>query len=108
MGKKRKRKEYNNKGELIFEGEYKYGWRYNGKGKEYNYEYELIFEGEYENGIKWNGKSYNYNYDNFKLEQEYINGNLIIEKLYNSDGNLLSDTKNGLTKEYYYNDKLKY
>ena len=38
-------KEYNNLGELIFEGEYVEGKR-NGKGKEYDKFGKLIFEGE--------------------------------------------------------------
>ena len=46
---KRKVKEYNNEGKLIFEGEYLNGKR-NGKGKEYDYKGNLIFEGEYLNG----------------------------------------------------------
>ena len=69
---------------------------------------DLIFEGEYLNGKRWNGKIYNeknrilyelkegkgylkkYNYDNkLKFEGEYINGK-----------------KNGKGKEYYDNDKL--
>ena len=63
-----KGKEYNDDGELKFEGEYLNGKRWNGKGfnivrnkileiingegkgKEYNYEGRLIFEGEYLNG----------------------------------------------------------
>ena len=51
-------KEYNDKGKLIFEGEYVNGEK-NGKGKEYNYEGKLIFEGEYLNG-KRNGKGKEY------------------------------------------------
>ena len=47
-----KGKEYNFKGELLFEGEYLNGKRWNGKGKEYNWNDELIFEGEYLNGKK--------------------------------------------------------
>ena len=39
-------KEYNNSGNLIFEGEYLYGLR-NGKGKEYDNDGKLLFEGEY-------------------------------------------------------------
>ena len=44
-----KGKEYNKKGELIFEGEYLNGKR-NGKGKEYEDDGVLKFEGEYLNG----------------------------------------------------------
>ena len=46
-----------NEGKLKFEGEYKNGER-NGKGKEYDRNNDLIFEGEYFYGIKWNGKGY--------------------------------------------------
>ena len=50
-------KEYNDDGDLIFEGEYKDGKRF--KGKEYNKYGELIFEGEYKNEERWNGKAFN-------------------------------------------------
>ena len=52
-------KEYNNSGNLIFEGEYLNGLR-NGKGKEYNYDGKLLFKGEYLNGKKWNGNGQEY------------------------------------------------
>ena len=39
-------------GELVYEGEYKNGERWNGKGKEYDYFGKLIYEGEYLNGEK--------------------------------------------------------
>ena len=41
--------EYSKYYKLIFEGEYKDGKKWNGKGKEYNYG-KLIFEGEYKDG----------------------------------------------------------
>jgi len=47
-----KGKEYNNKGDLIYKGEYLNRKRWNGKGKEYNNDGKLIFEGEYLNGEK--------------------------------------------------------
>ena len=51
-------KEYNDNGELLFEGEYLNGKR-NGKGKEYYWDTgKLIFEGEYLNDKKWKGKGY--------------------------------------------------
>ena len=54
-----KGKEYDNDGNLIFEGEFIKGKRFNGKEKEYDYRCKLIFEGEYltgkRNGI---GKKY--------------------------------------------------
>ena len=66
-------KEYNDKGILIFEGEYLNGEK-NGKVKEYNDEGKLIFEGEYLNGKKnGSGKEY-YDNGNFKFDGEYLNG----------------------------------
>ena len=57
-GHKYKGKEYNDEGELIFEGEYdEQNKKY--KGKEYEKKYDgnkLIFEGEFKDGIKWNGE----------------------------------------------------
>ena len=50
----------------------------NGKCKEYDYfTGNLIFEGEYLNGDKWNGKIKEYN-DTGELlsERDYINGKL--------------------------------
>ena len=48
------------------------------KGKEYDYKTgELIFEGEYLNGIKWNGKGkFYYNNDDLIKKGEIINGEL--------------------------------
>ena len=43
--------EYDNNGQLRYEGEYLNGKR-NGKGKEYDYGGNLIFEGEYLNGLR--------------------------------------------------------
>ena len=85
-------KEFNKFGNLLFEGEYKNGLKWdgigydgdnnivyelnNGKGyvKEYNHYNKLVFEGEYINGQK-NGKGKEYNWDNsIKFEGEYFNG----------------------------------
>ena len=70
-------KEYDDKGELIFEGVYINGKRH-GKGKEYNYNKGgrfLIFEGEYINGKRWNGKGKEYQFDGkLRFEGEYKNG----------------------------------
>ena len=52
-GKKIKTKEYDDEGDLIFEGDYLYKYR-NGKGKEYYKDKSLLFEGDYING-KRNG-----------------------------------------------------
>ena len=66
-------KEYNDYGELRFEGEYLNGER-NGKGKEYNYNGKLQFDGEYLNGER-NGKGKEYYKDGkLKFEGEYKNG----------------------------------
>ena len=48
-GKGNNIKEYHND-ELIFEGEYLNGKKWNGNGKEYSFYGELIFEGEYLKG----------------------------------------------------------
>ena len=70
-------KEYNEDGELKFEGEYLNGKR-NGKGKEYNFYGELIYEGEYLNGQR-NGKGKEYDkYGKLIYEGEYLNGKRII------------------------------
>ena len=55
---------------MIFEGE-SINSKVNGKGKEYYYNGNLIFEGEYLNGRKWNGKGYDINNN---LEYELKNG----------------------------------
>ena len=52
-------------GHKIFEGIYKNGIKWNGKGKEYNKNIKLTFEGEYKNGIKIG-----------KITEYYDNGNL--------------------------------
>ena len=58
----------------IFEGEYLDGIR-NGKGKEYDYYGQLLFEGEYLNGKRWNGKEKVYNdVGELLFEGEYLNG----------------------------------
>ena len=68
-----KGEEYDNKGNLIFEGEYLNGKR-NGGGKEYDDKGNLIFEGRYKNG-KRNGKGKEYdNVGNLKFEVDYKNG----------------------------------
>jgi len=65
-----------------FEGEYKGGIKYNGKGKEYNHWNKLIFEGEYKGGKKYKGKEYN-NYDELVFEGEYKEGKKYKGKEYN-------------------------
>ena len=66
-----KGKEYYFNGNLRFEGDYLNGKR-NGKWKEYyNDCQKIIFEGEYKNGLRWNGKGY----DNNNVVYELKNGN---------------------------------
>ena len=77
-----KGKEYNNKGVVIFEGEFKKGKKWNGnniengKGymKEYNKNNTIIYEGEYVDGERnGKGKEYNY-YGGLLFEGEYLYG----------------------------------
>ena len=44
---------------FIYEGEFKNGQK-SGKCKEYDIDHEIIFEGDYLNGKKWNGKGKDY------------------------------------------------
>ena len=84
------------------------GRRWKVKGKEYNENGQLIYNGSYLNCIKWEGKIEEYeegkiifegNYKGGKLDgifKEYKGGILIIEGIY-KDGK-----KNGEIKEYDY------
>ena len=72
MDKKMVIKEFNEEGELIFEGEYLKGER-NGKGIEYNKDGQIIFEGEYLKGER-NGKGI-----------EYYHGKIIYEGIYKNN-----------------------
>ena len=103
-----KGKEYNNKGEIIFEGEYYKGLRWNGKGKEYDNKGEIIFEGEYYKGLRWNGKGiekYNDNVyddnDEIIFEGEYYKGLRWNGKVYDYEDNKIfeSEYKNGIKSE---------
>ena len=105
-----KGKEYYYDGVLRFEGEYLNGKR-NGKGKEYHYYgHNIFFEGEYKNGLRWNGKGYD-NKNNIIYELKNGNGYV---KEYNYKGKLkfegeyLNGKKNGKGKEYHYNGKLEF
>ena len=75
-----------NKGEVVFEGEYRKGQKWKGKGKEFYFNRKLKYEGEYLNGKKWNGKGYS------------------------KDGDLIYELKNGSgkIKEYNYNGVLEF
>ena len=97
-----KGKEYDNYGNLIYEGEYLNGKR-NGKGKEYDSIRHLIFEGEYLKGKKWNGKGYD---ENNNIIYELHNGNGKVKEYYNNgqlefEGEYLNGIRNGKGKEYY-------
>ena len=71
--------EYDNDGNLVYEGEYKNGKR-NGKGKEFYKKDSIKFEGEYFNDKKWNGKLYEYDiYDDKKI-YEIKNGKGLIKE----------------------------
>ena len=65
---------------FIYEGEFKNGKK-NGKCKEYDIDHELIFEGEYLDGQKWNGKGKEYfcgyNCGKLTFDGEYLNGKTI-------------------------------
>ena len=108
-----KGKEFNNEGDLIFEGEYLNGER-NGNGKEYNGYNIIIFEGQYKNG-KRNGKGKEYNNDGYLIYDRYfLNGEKHDGKreeyYYNGiikfKGEYLNGKKNGKVQEYNENGKL--
>ena len=61
---------YNQKGELIFEGEFLYGKKIKGKAFIHGI---LEYEGEYLYDGKWNGKGYDKN-GNIIYEGEYLKG----------------------------------
>ena len=70
-------------GELIYEGEYLNDKR-NGKGKEYNKSKTFIFEGEFYNDLKWTGTAYNNGGILYKLKNGKCNS--IVELI--NDGSL--------------------
>jgi len=76
-GSNPKGKEYDEEGDLIFEGEYYYGKRWKGHGKEYKNN-NIIFEGEYKNGQRWKGKGQEFDFEgNLIFEGEYKKGKKI-------------------------------
>ena len=97
-GKKIK-KEYDEKGNIKFEGEYLDGKR-NGKCKVYYSNGALKFEGEYLNGKKWNGIVYDKN-NNFLYELKDGTGHVIKKTFV---GEYLNGEKNGKGKEYLKSD----
>ena len=103
MEKKWTWKEYDNYGQLTFEGEYFNGERH-GKGKEFYNNGKLAFEGEYLNGKKWNGKGYNIKNE---LIFEIKDGKGYIKDYDDDDklifkGEYLNGKRNGKGKEYDY------
>ena len=69
-----KGKEYDDSGDLIYDGEYLKGER-NGHGKEYLFG-ELQYEGEYKNGKRWCGRGKYYNNENLVFQGEYRDGKI--------------------------------
>ena len=119
-GEKKKGKEYNYDGELVYEGEYLNGKR-NGKGKLYYSNKKLKYEGDLIDGKK-HGKGIEYDKNHtFKYEGEYVNGkkhgygkeyylinnNISGEYYLKFEGKYLNNDK-FKGKEYYNNGKLKY
>ena len=100
-------KEYNFCGELEYEGEFREGERI-GLGKEYNQD-EIIFEGEFLNGKRWNGIIKECNRNELVYEGEYKNGEKDgkgkeYEKYSNRliyEGTYLIGKRHGEGKEYY-------
>ena len=106
----------------------------NGECKEYYDDGKLKFEGIFKRGKKWDGKGFNekgneeytikngtgkfkeyYNNNNLMIEGEYVNGqrNGKIKEYYEfsklkSEGEYLNGEKNGKFKEYYDNLNLKF
>ena len=114
---KNKGKEYEYNDKLLYEGEFLNGERY-GKGKEYENNH-IIFEGEYLNGKKWKEKVkiYKKEYDpyfddyNYSLlrEEQFLNGERFY-KITDINDKELHDFNNinGIIKEYYDENKLKF
>ena len=94
-----KGKEYYPNRHLKFEGEYLNGKRY-GQGKEYSIDSKLIFDGEYINGLRLKGKEY-YK-DKLEYEGEFLYNRQWDGKLYDENGNIISEIKNGngIAKEF--------
>ena len=85
-------KEYNEEGNLIFDGGYLNGKR-NGKGKEYDSNGRIKFEGEYLNGEKCNGIEH----IRGKLEYdiEYKNCKKWNSKIYDNNGKIIYELIDG-------------
>ena len=95
-------------GFLIYEGIYLNGER-NGKGKDYEIKGNIIFEGEYSNGKKWEGKIFdiqNNNIHELKNGKGFIkeycydeNNKVITNQLY--EGEYSNGLKNEKGKVYF-------
>ena len=83
--------EFNFKGYLLFEGEYKNGFKYS--GIEYNSNKNKIYEGKYKNNLRWTGEFYTPDQTN---KSEIKEGNGKIEE-YDKNGELTfkGELKNG-------------
>ena len=105
-GKRKKGKEYNYDGKIIYEGDYLNDQR-NGKGKIYYKNDKLKYEGEFMNGLK-NGKGvlYNRNHD-IKYEGEILNGKKNgkgkVYKIYNNYSIYNTEYKSILYEDNKYN-----
>ena len=97
-------RKYDHEGNLLFEGDFVDVIK-TGKGKQYNNKRELIFEGEYLYGEKIKGKAYL----NGRLEYqgEYLNKRKYNGKGYNEKIYELNNDK-GTVKEYYDNGELEF
>ena len=90
-----------------FEGEF-FKEKKNGKGKEQYYFTNILFEGEYLNGKKWQGKEYD---KDGKIIYELIQGNGKVREYYNDgtlkfEGEYLNGFKTGKGKEWDRHSKL--
>ena len=109
-------KEYNEDGDLIFEGNYKNGVKY-GKGKEYIDGLKILYEGTYYNGKRSKGKGKEFNLSGgLKYEGEYLEGLWHGRgKEYENNGELSFEGQffkgkrwNGYGKEFYKLGKIEY
>ena len=92
----------------LTKSEYRNGER-NGKGKEYDIIDIIKFEGEYRYGKKWNGKGYDIKYN---IVYELINGNGYVEEYLLFQlifgGEYRNGERNGKGKEYHLDGTLKF
>ena len=76
----------------------------NGKGKEYDKEGNLVFEGEYLNGKRWNGKAEGYDKwsGNKIFEIDYMQGKKWNGKIIDEKDNIICEiiNGNGIFKDY--------